>query len=92
MGTDQTSVFKVANIKTFMASQKAALFNMDAGEYIYSVHRLKMVAAVESLLEIVSDATADLLIAALNRFLSSPMRHKHPARTAYQARASVQRE
>jgi len=76
----------------FFAVQKAALFNMDAGDYIYSVHRLKMVSAVEKLVKLVSHDTSKLLISALNKYLSSPLRQKHPARTILQAKATVSRE
>jgi len=84
--------FEVLDKYTFFSGQKAALFDMDEGEYIYSVHRLKMVTAVEKLVELVSQDTADLLMTALNRYLSSALRQKHPARTIMQARATVLRE
>ncbi|UTW57539.1 Rieske (2Fe-2S) protein [Kordiimonas sp. SCSIO 12603] len=84
--------WKVDDQKLFMAQQKANLFNMDYGEYIYSVHRLKMVCAVECLLDLVSQDTADRLLAALNRYLHSYLRQKAPAREAYQAKFHVERE
>lgn len=84
--------WKVENRERFMAEQKADLFNMDYGEYIYSVHRLKMVCAVEHLLDLVSPATAATLLAALNRYLHAYVRQKAPAREAYQAKFHVERE
>ena len=81
--------YSVRNAKKFLAQQKAALFDMDAGEYIFGVHRLKLVVATESLLNIVSKNTAELLLAALNKFLSSRVRQRYPARTAFQARSTV---
>ncbi|PCI63065.1 MAG: hypothetical protein COB37_05705 [Kordiimonadales bacterium] len=84
--------WRVADVLVFFATQKATLFDMDAGEYIYGVHRLKLITATERLLGIVTIETGALLVAALNRYLSSGLRQRHPARTAFQARASVTRE
>jgi len=92
LGEERFEQYKVLDPQTFISTQKAALFDMDVGEYIYSVHRLKLVIATEKLIGLVSKNTCDLLLAALNRFLSSPLRQKHPARTAFQARATVMRE
>jgi nitrite reductase/ring-hydroxylating ferredoxin subunit len=92
LAADQTAKFRVENSIKFLSQQKAALFDMDQGDYIYSVHRLKMVVAVEKLMALVREETSQLLLAALNRYLSSPVRQKHPARTAFQARATVLRE
>jgi len=82
----------VADSKAFWARQKSDLLNMDTGEYIYGVHRLKLILATENMLQHVGEHTQDLLLAALNRFLSSKARQRHPARTAFQAHASVERE
>lgn len=82
----------VKDVASFFAKEKARLFDMDAGEYIYGVHRVKMVCAVEALLPVASERTAELLLAALNRYLNSEMRQRHPARAAFQARQSVSRE
>lgn len=84
--------WKIADNRAFLAREKAKLFDMDAGEYIYGVHRVKMVVAVEALLPEVGANTAEMVVAALNRYLNSPLRHRHAARTAYQARQSVLRE
>ncbi len=89
---DRYDELYVENKDVFWAAMKADLFNMDCGEYIYSVHRLKMVRAVEHLVQLVSDNTANILIAALNRYLKAHMRHKSPARVAYQARQLVGKE
>jgi len=85
-------LYRVTDKKRFQAQQKAALFNMDVGEYIYAVHRVKLTVATENLLPLVSELTANLLCAALNRFLSGKVRQRQPARTAYQARVIVERD
>lgn len=92
LGANQLNQWLVPDRRVFLARQKAALFDMDVGEYIYAVHRLKLIVAVEKLLDIVRPATANLLLAALNRFLNSQVRQRHPARSAYQARVTVERE
>ncbi|NVJ98087.1 MAG: Rieske 2Fe-2S domain-containing protein [Alphaproteobacteria bacterium] len=84
--------WQVSDVSAFLAKEKARLFDMDAGEYIYGVHRLKMICAVEALLPVVSDKTRTLVLAALNRYLNSPMRYRHSARAAFQARQTVLRE
>lgn len=92
LADNQIANCPVINAEDFLTEQKAALFDMDAGDYIYSVHRLKMVSAIEKLVALVSRDTAKLLVAALSRYLNSPLRQKHPARTMAQARAAVARE
>lgn len=86
------SRWHVEDKASFLAKEKAKLFNMDVGEYIYGVHRVKMVCAVEQLAKIASDATTDLVFAALNRYLHATLRQRHPARDAFQARETVARE
>lgn len=92
LGDDQRLQFHIVDEEHYLAEQKAALFNMDVGEYIYAVHRLKMVVAVDNLRQHVSAETASLLTAALNKYLSAHVQQRAPARTAYQARATVLRE
>ncbi len=75
----------------FLAAEKTKLFNMDEGEYIYGVHRLKMVVAVEKLAPKLTETTRHLVFAALHRYLRSRLRQRHPARTAFQARETVVR-
>ncbi|WP_020398840.1 Rieske (2Fe-2S) protein [Kordiimonas gwangyangensis] len=82
----------VDDIQAFLGAQKAKLFNMDEGDYIYAVHRLKMLRATEALLVHVSKPTARLIVAALNRYLHARTRQRHPARTAFQAWQTVARE
>ncbi|WP_286828542.1 MULTISPECIES: Rieske (2Fe-2S) protein [Kordiimonas] len=92
VGEVDLAKWRVTDKRAFLAQQKAALFNMDEGEYIYGVHRLKMMCAVARLDRIVSEATSELVFAALNRYLHTRLRQRHPARAAYQARQSVLRE
>jgi nitrite reductase/ring-hydroxylating ferredoxin subunit len=92
LGENQLQKWMVPDARMFLARQKAALFDMDVGEYIYAVHRLKLIVAVEKLFRVVRPATQTLLLAATNRFLNSQVRQRHPARTAYQAQATVERE
>ncbi|MFC4347731.1 Rieske (2Fe-2S) protein [Kordiimonas lipolytica] len=92
VGAPDIAAWQVMDKADFLAKQKAALFNMDEGDYIYGVHRLKMVCAVERLDAIVSAETSRLLFAALNRYLNTRTRQRHPARAAYQASQSVSRE
>ncbi len=92
LGADDVDAWHVEDAVTFFKTQKEALFDMDEGEYIFAVHRLKMILACENLIELVSAKTADLVLAALNRYLSSPLRKRHAARTAFQAYETVMRE
>jgi hypothetical protein len=64
---------------------------MDHGqdEYIVSVHWLKLALAVKEEVVELSQPQARLLIAALNRFLNSPLKLKQIRRTAHQARLFV---
>ncbi len=85
------SSWHVDDPDAFLAGEKAKLFNMDEGEYIYGVHRLKMVVAVEKLAPRLTDTTREFVFAALHRYLRSRLRQRHPARTAFQARETVAR-
>ncbi|TNE60640.1 MAG: Rieske (2Fe-2S) protein [Alphaproteobacteria bacterium] len=84
--------YLVDDREAFFATEKAALFNMDEGDYIFGVHRLKALCATERLLAFVGEETAVLLVAALNRYLHTRQRKRHPARTAFQAHRSVLKE
>ncbi len=92
VGEADIARWRVTDKEDFLAREKAALFNMDAGDYIYGVHRLKMVCAVDRLDKLVGEETSELVFAALNRYLHTRLRQRHPARAAYQARQSVSRE
>lgn len=92
LGTEVEERWFVDDLEGFFAAEKAALYNMDEGDYIYAVHRLKMLRASEALTRLVSADTARLVVAALQRYLRSHTRQRHPARTAFQAWQTVSRE
>lgn len=92
LGAAEITPWHVQDRSLFLAAEKAALFNMDEGDYIFAVHRLKSLAAVEKLAPLLSVRSADLVFAALHRYLRTPMRQRHPARAAHQARETVARE
>ncbi|WP_417461784.1 Rieske (2Fe-2S) protein [Kordiimonas sp.] len=92
LGEEDIKVWKVDDPDKFLQTHKTRLFDMDEGEYIFAVHRLKMILACEKLVGLVKAETGELVLAALNRYLSSPLRKRHAARTAFQAYETVQRE
>jgi nitrite reductase/ring-hydroxylating ferredoxin subunit len=92
LGAEVDERWFVEDADAFLKAEKAALFNMNEGDYIFAVHRLKMIRATETLLGRVGEKTAAVLVAALNRYLHTPMRQRHPARTAFQAWQTVARE
>jgi len=59
---------------------------------IFSAHLLKTALAVEDELPVASETTQGVLLAALNRFLHSPLKQKHVRRLARQAIALVSRD
>ncbi len=70
----------------FFADTVDALHDHNCDEFIVSAHLLKTVLAARC--EIAAGAPAevgDYLAAAINRFLSSPLKRKQARRTAYQA-------
>ncbi len=73
----------------FLDSAKSALFNMDAGDYIYAVHRLKMTVAVERSLPLMEDNAQNILLGALQLYLGSHIRQRSPIRDALQAIKTV---
>lgn len=77
--------WRIAERGSFLAEAKAGLFDHGETHYIYSAHRLKTTLAVEEELAHADPETAELLIAALNRYLNAPMKRKNVKRSAYQA-------
>ena len=67
------------------------VINHSQGEYIVSVHLLKTTLAVRQEADAL-DSDVSLLVAALNRFLGSPLRRRRPRRTAWQSLRFVARE
>ena len=68
------------------------VFDHGLAEYIASVHWLKTTMAIREEVERLSTESADVVLAALNRFINSPMRRRQVRRTAYQSLAFVARE
>ena len=83
------SKWSVDDAQTFLAEQINALFDHGKDEYIVSVHLLKTLLAAREELSSATTENAQLLAAALNRFLHSPLKRKHARRTAHQAMAFV---
>ena len=52
---------------------------------IHTTHYLKTTVAIFEELPLLAPATADLLLAALNRYLNAPLKQKHRRRWVYQA-------
>ncbi|WP_417449016.1 Rieske (2Fe-2S) protein [Kordiimonas sp.] len=92
LATDLDERWFVTDTAAFFAAERTKLTNMDEGDYIFAVHRLKMLRASEALVALVNAETAKLLTAALNRYLSADVRQRHPVRTAFQAWQTVARE
>ena len=52
---------------------------------IFVTHYLKLTVATFEELDTASSSTAEQLLAALNRFISSPLKQRHRRRAVYQA-------
>lgn len=61
------------------------VYDHGLGEYIISVHWLKTALAVREEIEHCEPADAQLLLAALKRFISSPLKRRQTRRTAHQS-------
>ena len=75
----------VDDVQRFFKESKDLLYDHGQQEFIVSVHLLKTTLAVEEEATNASDETRQLLVAALNRFLHSPLQRKHLTRTVRQA-------
>ena len=83
----------VADINAYMDSAVERLFDHGDPEFIISVHLLKTTLAVrEELARGLPGQVASLCVAALRRFLETPMKRKHLRRTVSQALSFVARE
>jgi nitrite reductase/ring-hydroxylating ferredoxin subunit len=76
------ATWRVDNGDDYLARSKAALFDHGQFEYIVSCHLLKLTCAVAEEWQAGAD---EILLAALNRFLNSPLKRKHALRTARQS-------
>ena len=68
------------------------LFGHGQGEHIVSVHLLKTTLAVREEIRELETSEAHILLAALNRFLNSPLKRRLPRRTAHQSLQFVAKE
>ncbi len=84
------SMWRVEDTEPFFEAAVAALFDHGRAEYIVSVHVVKtLLAAREEVQNGDADEASVAIVAALNRFLNSPLKRKHTRRTARQAMAFV---
>jgi nitrite reductase/ring-hydroxylating ferredoxin subunit len=85
-----TEIWCVSDARTFFAKAFAGLLDHGQAEYIVSAHLLKLLSAVHAEIAAAPEAPwrPDLLAAA-KRFLQSPLKRKHAARSARQALSFV---
>lgn len=87
------STWRVADPLDVARSARDGAVDHGQFEYIVAAHILKLSHAVTEEIEAQPDAVwTDNITAALNRFLNSPLKRKHPLRTARQALDMVERE
>ncbi|MDJ0895498.1 MAG: Rieske 2Fe-2S domain-containing protein [Alphaproteobacteria bacterium] len=89
----EDAAWAVEDPQAFLRSSYAGLFDHAQPEFIVSSHLIKILTAVEDELDTAPEAPwrADLL-AAVNRFLHSPLKRRHALRAARQALDFVARE
>ncbi len=76
----------------FFSAAYQQLLDHGQRDPIFSSHLLKTTMAVEQEAEGVSQETWHYLLAAINRFLNSPLKQKHVRRLARQANELVSRD
>lgn len=84
-GQELARQWRVADLARFDADCRERVLNHGVGLYIHSVHLLKTWRAARAEIAGASPETAATIAAALNRYLSSPVRQKRTVRTARQA-------
>ena len=82
----------MADARAFLAETREALLDHGQRDPIFSAHLLKTTIATEASLAHASKECALALLAALNRFLHSPIKQKHARRLARQAIELVARD
>ena len=88
-----TDAWRVPDARAFFAEAFLELLDHGQSEYIVSAHLVKLLSAVHAEVEASPAAPwAPDLLAATNRFLHSPLKRKHTARTARQALGFVAAE
>ncbi len=88
----EASSWQVANPDTFFDDVTRQLLDHGMRDPIFSAHLLKTSTAVRAELASASESCRAALLAALNRFLNSPIKMKHVRRLARQAIALVARD
>jgi nitrite reductase/ring-hydroxylating ferredoxin subunit len=87
------SEWAVDDRAAFVAREMAALYDHAIPEPIVACHRIKVLFALEDELAHAPGAPwADVMCAAVNRYLATPMKRHHGLRLARQARAFVAKE
>ncbi len=88
-----TDAWRVTDARGFFAEGFVGLLDHGQAEYIVSAHLVKLLCAVQAEVEAAPEAAwGPDLLAAANRFLHSPLKRKHTARTARQALGFVAAE
>ncbi len=80
------------NMQQHMSNILEQVFDHGIDEYIASVHWIKTALAAREEIELASAHTGQIIFAALNRFINSPLKRKQPRRTAYQSLQFVAKE
>ena len=86
------SVWQVTDTDRFFADVTGKLLDHGMRDPIFSAHLLKTSLAVRAELAPASESCRSALLAALNRFLNSPIKMKHVRRLAHQAITLVARD
>ncbi|HEY2071293.1 MAG TPA: Rieske (2Fe-2S) protein [Rhizomicrobium sp.] len=90
---NDTERWHVADRKRFVGRELEALYDHGIPEPIIACHRLKVLFALDGELEAAPDAPwGDTLCAAVNRYLSIPMKRHHGLRNASQALDFIAKE
>jgi nitrite reductase/ring-hydroxylating ferredoxin subunit len=83
----------VSDLDPFFQTNMEGLYDHGHPELIVSCHLLKLLVAVkEETDERPEDQSISMMVSAVNRFLNSPLKRKHPLRSAHQALAMIQAE
>jgi nitrite reductase/ring-hydroxylating ferredoxin subunit len=82
----QLAAWRVSDRGAFETGAVARLVDHGEDRYILAAHLVKTyLAAIEEVVSGLPDETEAIVLAAINRFLNSPLKRKHVRRTAHQA-------
>ena len=87
-----TAEWRVDNWVDFLAKVHETILDSGIRAPIFVAHYLKTTLAIEAELACASSETQSMLLAALNRFVHSPIKQKHARRLAHQAIALIARD